>query len=120
MTQQAVLLQSTTPLTLDQTAKDVLVVTKVADLVVNLPPSNHATRGKRVTLTVETLSAALGASLEPNGTDTIYGTDITASAGKYVKNTHATEAVGDTLAVVADGSGGWRIVSKIGTWAREA
>lgn len=86
------------------------------DLNVVLPATIE---GFTVTFVVTTISTT-GFTLSPVAADLIAGTGITAAVNKHIINTGATDAVGDLIQVVGDGTDGWLITNMIGTWAREA
>lgn len=109
-----------TPLYIKPEWGDVHVIAKVADLVVHLPDTTKCRRGMRVCLSVETLSSSVGASLSPVSADKIVTKGLSGTDGKDLINTAATDALGDTAEVVADGVEGWRTVGLYGTWAVEA
>jgi len=50
-------------------------------------------------------------------THTIVGISISVAAGKDLKNTAASNAVGDCVTLVADGTSKWLITQMQGTWA---
>ena len=91
-----------------------------ADLVVTLPAASVTTKGVFYEFFTITLSAATGYSVSPNSADKIQGKGITSAVDKDIINTHATEALGDRIVLVCDGSVGWLILGTTGTWAREA
>lgn len=104
-----------TTLTAADTGK--LYVASAVDLVMTLP----ATQDHLVfTFVVSTVSATTGLSISPVAADRIQGKGITAADDKDIINTAATDAVGDLIQVVGDGSDGWWITNLLGTWAREA
>ena len=100
--------------------RDVTIVANAVDLVVTLPPAGRGTKGNRVTLVVEDISASTGASLSPAPADMIRGTGVTGVDNKDLINTAATDALGDAATLVCDGDTGWWIENLIGTWALEA
>lgn len=59
-------------------------------------------------------------SVSPAAVDMIEGPDITAADDKDIINTKATARRGDHLIIANGDANGWKIVKKIGTWAREA
>mgnify|MGYP006969418772 CR=1 FL=1 len=84
-----------------------------ADVVATLPATEA---GLRYEFVVETASATTGFSVSPAADDNINdGTD-----NKDLINSAATDAKGDAVTVVGDGSRGWFTVAQIGTWAAEA
>lgn len=60
--------------------------------------------------------------VDPNAADNFLGGCGLAAGGdgKKLSNTKATAQRGDYLRLIADGTGGWNIVGKRGTWAQEA
>lgn len=63
---------------------------------------------------IETPSSSVGFEIDPAAADNINrGTD-----GVTLKNTAATDAIGDAISIVGDAAGeGWLTFGKIGTWA---
>lgn len=75
------------------------------------------------------VSASAGGevSVNPNDADTILikatedaGTSIAPAAGVAVKNTAATNVVGDHIALISDGVSKWYMVGQSGIWAEGA
>jgi hypothetical protein len=97
-------------LTAADTAK--LFVVEVADCVINLPPT---AAGLWYCIMVKTLSTVTGCSISPDNADNING----AADGLNYINTAATDAVGDQVAVVANGTSGWDTQDQIGIWVGE-
>lgn len=91
-----------------------------ADLVFTLPAASAVTKGVTYTFVTLTLSATTGLSVSPNASDKIQGKGITAADDKDYINSAATDAAGDLLTIVCDGSDGWIVTDERGTWAREA
>ena len=57
-------------------------------------------------------------NIDPGATThTIVGISISVAAGKDLKNTAASNAVGDCVTLVADGTSKWVITQMQGTWA---
>lgn len=98
-------------LTADDSGKEFVI--NAADVVVTLPAT---ALGLRYTFTVQTLSTTTGFSVSPNASDSING----GTDDKDLINSAATDAVGDSVTVLGDGSVGWFTTGKIGTWAAEA
>lgn len=94
-----------------------LIIANAVDLVVTLPSTSL---GYTVTVIVQTASASTGLSISPAAADKIQGKGITAADDKDWINTAATDAVGDLVTLVGDGTDGWWVVSERGTWARQA
>lgn len=86
------------------------------DLVFTLPST---VSGLVYTIVVKTVSASTGCSVSPAAADQIVGNGFTVADDKDAINTAATDAVGDSITVVGDGSVGWYITNVAGTWARE-
>lgn len=84
-----------------------------ADVVFTLPPTQ---KGLTYTFINAALSAGTGLSISPNSSDNINE----ATDDKDLINEGATDVLGDSVTVVADGTLGWYTTSKIGTWAAEA
>lgn len=88
-------------------------IAQTADLVFTLPST---AADLRYTFVCAAVSAGTGLSVSPAAADAINeGTD-----NKDLINSGATDALGDAVTLVGDGSTGWYTVSKIGTWAAEA
>ena len=85
----------------------------VADTVFTLPSTKA---GIWYAFVVDTLSATTGCSLDPAAADNING----GTDNKDLINTAATDVVGDSVILVADGDEGWLTVSMHGIWAAEA
>ena len=85
----------------------------VADCVFTLPSTEA---GLVFHFVVDTLSATTGCSLSPAAADNING----GTDNKDLINTAATDAVGDSVTLVADGSEGWLALGMHGIWAAEA
>lgn len=92
-------------------------ISGAADVVVTLPITKEGLHFRFLT---STLSATTGYSVSPQAVDRIQGKGITAADDKDIINSAASDAVGDLLEIVGDGSAGWWIVGMLGTWAREA
>lgn len=105
-----------TTLTAADTGKFFLIT--AADKVVTLPAT---ALGLKFTfmVTATGLSASTGFSVSPAAADQIAGNGFTAADNKDAINTGATDAAGDKITLVGDGSAGWYISEIIGTWARE-
>lgn len=88
----------------------VFVITAV-DLDCTLPATEP---GLYYTFVIETPSSSVGFEIDPAASDNINrGTD-----GVTLKNTAATDAIGDAITIVGDPDGeGWLTMDKIGTWA---
>lgn len=61
---------------------------------------------------------AVAITVDPDGTETIVGADLSGGAGKQAINTKATAKKGDRIVLVAT-TGGWIVQEMIGTWASE-
>ncbi|MAH50418.1 hypothetical protein CMI37_31645 [Candidatus Pacearchaeota archaeon] len=94
-----------------------LFLVDAVDLVATLPAT---VSGLRYRFLVKTVSATTGFSVSPNSADQIIGDGFTVADDKDAINTAGTDAVGDLIEVVGDGSAGWYITQVVGTWAREA
>lgn len=90
------------------------------DVVASLPAVTADMDGVFYKFFVVAPSTTTGASVSPAAADQIRGKGITAADNKDIINTAATDALGDYLEVVCDGSLGWVITDSAGTWAREA
>ena len=85
----------------------------VADAVFTLPSTEE---GLVFHFIVDTLSATTGCSLSPAAADNING----GTDNKDIINTAATDAAGDAVTLVGDGSEGWLSLTMHGVWAAEA
>jgi len=47
------------------------------------------------------------------------GANVTPTAGTGIKNTGATNILGDRVTLMSDGSTGWHAISQSGTWASQ-
>jgi len=92
-------------------------VAGAVDLVFTLPATQA---GLVFQFVVSTVSATTGASISPAAADQIIGNGFTAADDKDAINTAATDAAGDAMTVVGNGTTGWLITNTVGTWAREA
>lgn len=72
-----------------------------------------------VTYTFVAASADGEINVSPNASDKIQGKGITAADNKDYINTAATNAVGDLITIVGDGTDGWWVLDERGTWGRE-
>lgn len=95
-------------------------VTTAADVVVTLPAVATVGDNFRVTVITGVASADTGTSVSPNANDQIIGNGFTAADDKDAINSGASDAIGDLIALVSNGTTGWYIENIIGTWAREA
>lgn len=90
------------------------------DLVVTLPPVSEDMYGTTFSFFVQVPSATTGLLIKVGSTvDLIRCSGVTALDGKGIVNTAATDALGDAVVLRADVDG-WLVMSKTGTWAREA
>ena len=78
------------------------------------------------TFTFKCGSAAGEVLVDPAGSDVIQakatndaGADITPAGGTGIKNTAATNVIGDYITLVADGVDTWRTVAQSGVWASQ-
>lgn len=55
-------------------------------------------------------------TIDPNGSDGIYGIDYTGTDGGAMTNTKATAKRGDFVELVADGDAGWFVDKCAGIW----
>lgn len=96
-----------------------VVVVTAADKVITLP-ATQAGLVYTVMLGAGGLSASTGLSVSPAAADQIIGNGFTVADDKDAINTGATDAVGDSITLIGDGSAGWYVANVVGTWAREA
>lgn len=87
-----------------------VVICNAADLVVTLPATQA---GLVYTIITKVASAGTGTSVSPNAADKI---NAKADDADLV-NSGATDAVGDAVTVVGDGTDGWLTSEVVGTWA---
>lgn len=105
-----------TPRTLTEVDNGKTFIVAVADCVFNLPATFV---GGRFTFIVKTLSAVTGCAISPVAADYIAGPSLTGVVDKDLINTAATDALGDSVTLVADGVDGWFVESINGTWAKQ-
>jgi hypothetical protein len=87
-----------------------------AGLTVTLPPVTAATAGETYTVILQTLNTATSNHvITPSSTDTFNG----GTSGLGLMNEGSTDAVGDSVSVISDGSG-WLVLNTVGTWLTEA
>ena len=87
-------------------------IATAADVVFALPATMV---GLTYTFINATLSVGTGMSVSPAAVDSINeGTD-----NKDLINSGASDAIGDSVTIVADGTNGWYTTAKVGTWASE-
>jgi hypothetical protein len=90
-----------------------IYVINAADVVATLPAT---AAGLQYTFVVQTLSTTTGFGASPVAADSVNG----GTDNKDLQNSAATDALGDSVTIVGDGSVGWWTISKIGTWAEES
>lgn len=93
------------------------------DAVFTLPASGAATKGVEYEFSCGALSTGTGLSISPAAADAIGGNGLTVVVDKDLINSGASDRLGDYVKLVCTGETGataWRIVSIIGTWAKEA
>lgn len=56
-------------------------------------------------------------NISPNASDKITGKGIAGADNQDIKNTNASNAIGDCVTLMGDGVDGWIIVAMLGTWA---
>ena len=78
--------------------------------------------GYKVTVVNAGADAVAGIMVDFNAADlNLGGCGLAAGGdGKKLTNTKATAKRGDYLTFIGDGSAGWNLVAKRGTWAQEA
>lgn len=92
------------------------------DAVFTLPASSAATKGVEYEFSCGALSTGTGLSISPAAADAIGGNGLTVVVDKDLINSGGTDRLGDYVKIVCTGATGataWRIVSIIGTWAKE-
>lgn len=95
-----------------------LIADLTTDIIVTLPATQA---GLEYTLIVGQVTGGteVGHAFSPNANDKIIGGGLSPADDKDVRCSRASDVAGDLLTVVGDGSLGWYIKRKIGTWARE-
>jgi len=95
-----------------------VIICNGADLVVTLPITQE---GLWFTIVTAVVSSGTGTSVSPYSADKIQGLGvISPTDNKDYINSGASDAAGDCLTVVGDGSDGWWVADSRGTWARES
>lgn len=56
-------------------------------------------------------------NISPNAADKITGKGIAGADNQDIKNTNASNAIGDCITLIGDGVDGWLIINMLGTWA---
>lgn len=56
-------------------------------------------------------------NISPNAADKITGKGIAGADNQDIKNTNASNAVGDCITLIGDGADGWIVINMLGTWA---
>lgn len=107
----------TTSATLTAEDSGKIHVAGAVDLVFTLPSTAVGLVYKFI---VATVSVTTGASISPAAADQLVGNGFTVQDDKDAINTAATDAAGDAITVVGNGTTGWLITDVTGTWAREA
>ena len=93
------------------------------DAVFTLPASSAAMKGVEYEFSCGALSGGTGLSISPAAADAIGGNGLTVVVDKDLINSGGTDRLGDYVKIICTGETGataWRIVSIIGTWAKEA
>lgn len=93
------------------------------DAVFTLPAASDATKGVWYEFECGALSSGTGLSISPNAADAIGGNGLGVTVDKDLINTGATDRLGDCVAIYCTGVAGataWRIMSIVGTWAKES
>lgn len=92
-------------------------IATAADVVFQLPSTSA---GLRYTFVFKAPSGGTGGSVSPAAADKVMGDGVTSADNKDIINTGATDREGDSIEVIGDGLDGWFIITKSGTFAREA
>lgn len=90
-----------------------------------LPAASAANAGLKFRFLLGNVGTEL--LVNPIGTDTISikgantatAANITTAAGAGIKNTAATHILGDTVELLSDGAGQWKMTNESGTWAAQ-
>lgn len=56
-------------------------------------------------------------NISPNASDKITGKGIAGADNQDIKNTNASNAIGDSITIIGDGGDGWWVIAMQGTWA---
>lgn len=91
----------------------VFLVDASTDAVMTLPSTS---KGLHYTFVVTAVGGSTGLSISPAAADSING----GTDDKDLINTAATDVIGDSVTVIADGSNGWYTTHMHGIWAAEA
>lgn len=94
-----------------------LFLVNAADLVATLP-AVFGNRGMRLGFIVKTLSATTGFTITPAAADYVGGGGVGVTDAQSLRNTAASDAIGDAVWLYCDGVDGWIIESLRGTWAK--
>jgi hypothetical protein len=85
----------------------------VADCVFTLPSTEA---GLVYHFVIDTLGGSTGCSLSPAAADNVNG----GADNKDWINTAATDVIGDSITLIADGSEGWLTIGQHGIWVVES
>lgn len=91
-----------------------IVRTTVKNLTLTLPLASSANSGEQYTVVTGT-PGTTGLVLAVTSADKVN----TGTSGKGIVNSGSTDAIGDSVTVVSDGSG-WFTTAMVGSWAAEA
>jgi hypothetical protein len=81
-------------------------------------PSTAA--GLDYTFICHTVSSSTGIQVDPAAADQIAGKGLTSVDNKDLINSAGSDAEGDSVTIVGDGTDGWWITAINGTWAKES
>jgi predicted RecA/RadA family phage recombinase len=84
-----------------------------------LPTMSAGYAGFEVTFQNDGADGANSITINPNSNDKIMGPDLAGTDNKDYINTKATAVRGDYVTLRGDGTNGWWIVARRGTWASE-
>ena len=120
LTQQAIGLDDVQAITgnLTLVPKDsgkVIMCNAAAGNTITLPKASYGKMRFRVVLMVDVTSNQV--RLTPDAADTFKGNRLSKTAGQNLDSGNATDAAGDFVEIISDGTTNWYISAVKGTWA---
>lgn len=119
---QIYLTEATVTLTPDQSGRVCKATRASATQVFTLPAATE----EGCVFTFKNGHASGEILIDPAGTDTIQvkatndaGAEVTPAGGTGIKNTAATDVVGDYITLIADGVSQWNAIAQSGIWATQ-
>jgi hypothetical protein len=88
------------------------------DVVFTLPAASADTKGIWYEFECGAVSVGVGLCVSPAAADHIRGNGLTSVDDVDLKNTGATDRLGDMVRIYCDGVDGWVIDQIVGTWAK--